>query len=114
MSQSDERNFAEAGKDQWVGGYQKFFGRACMTAITTPLHWTGHGRAARRTQHRDHLILLRGAFCAGLRLRVRQGLNRRPQLIDQRIAVADLLSLFDAGETGRSSGRTPMIAKRPA
>jgi hypothetical protein len=34
-----------------------------------------------------------------LRLGVRQGLDCRPQLIDQRVAVANLLSLFDAGQS---------------
>src|SRR5439155_26381125 len=32
------------------------------------------------------------------RLRVRQHFNRRPQLIDQRVAVANFLSLFDTGQ----------------
>jgi hypothetical protein len=32
-----------------------------------------------------------------LRLRVRQQLDRRPQLIDQRTAVSDLSPLFDTG-----------------
>jgi hypothetical protein len=32
-------------------------------------------------------------------VRVRQGLDRRPQLIDQRIAIADLLSLLDTGQS---------------
>jgi len=31
------------------------------------------------------------------RLWLRQGLNRRPQLIDQRLAVANLPSFLDAG-----------------
>src|SRR4029077_2530006 len=35
----------------------------------------------------------------GLRLRVRQHFNRRPQLIDQRIAVANFLALFDTGQS---------------
>jgi len=34
-----------------------------------------------------------------LRLRDRQQFNRRPQLIDQRVAVANLLSLFDTGQS---------------
>ena len=42
---------------------------------------------------------LEGGFRVGLRLGVRQGLDCRPQLIDQRIAVANLLSLLDAGQS---------------
>src|SRR5580693_6218060 len=50
-------------------------------------------------QHRNHYILLRGGLPVGLRLGVRQGLDCRPQLIDQRLAVANLLSLFDTGQS---------------
>src|SRR6202035_4022861 len=53
----------------------------------------------RQTQHRNHHVLLRGGLWVGLRLRVRQGLDCRPQLIDQRIAIANLLSLFDTGQS---------------
>src|SRR5207253_9369109 len=51
------------------------------------------------TQHGNYHVLLGGALRVGLRLRVRQGLDCRPQLIDQRVAVANLLSLFDAGQS---------------
>src|ERR1700731_5110131 len=50
-------------------------------------------------QHRNHYILLRGGLRVGLRLGVRQALDCRPQLIDQRVAVANLLSLFDTGQS---------------
>src|SRR5580700_8481445 len=53
----------------------------------------------RQTQHGNHHVLLRGPLRVGLRLRVRQGLDCRPQLIEQRIAVANLLSLFDPGQS---------------
>jgi hypothetical protein len=32
-------------------------------------------------------------------LRIRQCLDRRPRLIDQRVAVADLSALFDIGQS---------------
>src|SRR6202011_5060404 len=51
------------------------------------------------TQHRDDLILLRGALCLGLSLRVGQHLHRRPQFVDQRVAVADFPALLDTGES---------------
>ena len=51
------------------------------------------------TQHCNHHILLGGALRIGLRLRDRQHLDCRPQLIDQRVAVAYLLSLFDTGQS---------------
>ena len=51
------------------------------------------------TQHCNHHVLLRGALRVGSRLRVRQQFNRRPQLIDQRIAVANFLALFDTGQS---------------
>ena len=44
-------------------------------------------------------VLLRGALWVGLRLRDRQQFDRRPQLIEQRVAVANLLSLFDTGQS---------------
>jgi len=53
----------------------------------------------RQPQHRNHHILLGVGLRVGLRLGVRQGLDCQPQLIDQRIAVANLLSLFDAGQS---------------
>ena len=57
------------------------------------------GRALGSPQHRDDLVLLRRALRVGLRLRVRQCLNGRPQLIDQRLAVADLSPLLDTGQS---------------
>src|SRR5438105_1757262 len=51
------------------------------------------------TQHGNYHILLGGALRVGLRLRDRQQFNRRPQLIDQRAAVANFLSLFDVGQS---------------
>ena len=44
------------------------------------------------------IVLLRGALRVRFRLRGRQQFDRRPQLIDQRLAVANLLSLFDTGQ----------------
>jgi hypothetical protein len=55
-----------------------------------------------QTQHRNHHLLLGGGLRVGLRLGVRQGLDCRPQLIDQRVAVANFLSLFDIGQPGRA------------
>jgi hypothetical protein len=54
--------------------------------------------ALRSARHRNHRVLLRGALCVGLRLRVRQHLNRRPQLIDQRIAPANPPPLLGTGK----------------
>src|ERR1700751_1097986 len=51
------------------------------------------------TQHGNDLILFRRPFCVGLRFRVWQGLDGRPQPIDQGPAVADLLPLFDTGQS---------------
>ena len=48
-------------------------------------------------QHRDDLALLRRTLRVRLWLRVRQGLNRRPQLIDQLIAAADLPAFLIPG-----------------
>src|SRR6516225_4552185 len=48
-------------------------------------------------QHRNDLILLRRALCVAFW--VWKGLDRRPQLIDQRIPVADFSSLFDTGQS---------------
>src|ERR1700745_4512630 len=55
-------------------------------------------------QHGNDLILLRWPFRVGLRFWVWQGLDGRPQLIDQRPAVADLLPFFALG---------PSIPQRP-
>ena len=63
------------------------------------------------TQHCNHHILLRGALRVGLRLRVRQQFDCRPQLIDQRVAVANLLSFFDAGQ-GVPQRQQPLGAER--
>src|SRR3984893_13845268 len=66
---------------------------------------TGHARhlvdrcPLGQTQHRNQYILLRGGLQLRLRLGVRQGLDCRPKLIDQRLAVANLLSLFDTGQS---------------
>ena len=54
--------------------------------------------SAEPTQHCNYHILLGGALRVGLRLRDRQQFDCRPQLIDQRVAVANLLSLFDTGQ----------------
>src|ERR1700731_1570111 len=72
-----------------------------------------------QTQHRNHHILLGGGLRVGLRLGVRQGLDCRPQLIDQRVAVANLLSLFDAGQSipqrqqalGAERGRVQLLVR---
>ena len=40
-----------------------------------------------------------GGFASDWRFRVRQHLDCRPQLIDQRVAVADLLALLDTGQS---------------
>ena len=50
------------------------------------------------TQHGNYHILLGGALRVGLRLRDRQQFDCRPQLIDQGVAVAKLLSLVDTGQ----------------
>src|SRR5258707_399286 len=63
------------------------------------------------TQHCNHHVLLGGALRVGLRLRVRQHFNRRPQLIDQRVAVANFLSLFDAGQSVPQR-QQPLAAER--
>ena len=46
------------------------------------------------TQHRNHRVLFRRALHVGLRFRLRQGLDRRPELVDQCLAVADLSPLL--------------------
>src|ERR1700736_5201754 len=51
------------------------------------------------TQHRDDLILLRGALRLGLSLRVGQHFHRRPQFVDQCVAVADSPAFLDTGES---------------
>jgi hypothetical protein len=67
------------------------------------------GCALGSLQHRDHRILLRRRLRVGLLIGVRQGLDRRPQLIDQRVAVTDFLSLLDIGQSVPSaSNRLPL------
>src|ERR1700719_240301 len=56
------------------------------------------GRALGSLQHRNHRLLLRRALRLGWLVRVGQLLDRRPQLIDQCVAVADLLPLLDTGQ----------------
>ena len=51
------------------------------------------------TQHRNHRVLFRRALRVGRRFRLRQGLDRRPELIDQCLAVADLSPLLDPGKS---------------
>jgi hypothetical protein len=63
-------------------------------------------------QHRNDRILLRRAPRVRLTVRVRQGLNRRPQLIDKRIAVADLRLLLDTRE--RIPHRQQALAAEPS
>jgi hypothetical protein len=50
------------------------------------------------TQHGNHHVLLGGALRVGSRLGIRQPFDRRPQLIDQALAVADLPPLIDTGQ----------------
>jgi hypothetical protein len=58
-------------------------------------------------QHRNHRVLLRRALRVGLRLR--QDFNCRPQLIDQRVTVADFLALLDIGQSvPERSSRLPL------
>src|SRR5215472_18842847 len=45
------------------------------------------------------------------RFRVRQRLNRQPQLIDQRLAVADLSTLLDTGQSVPQC-QQPLAAER--
>src|SRR5262249_53504751 len=63
------------------------------------------------TQHRDHRVLLRWALCVRCWLRLRQRLNCRPQLIDQRPAVADLPPLLDTGKSV-PQGQQPLAVER--
>src|ERR1700724_414792 len=51
------------------------------------------------TRHRDDLILIRVALRLGLSLRVGQHFHRRPQFVDQCVAVADLPAILDTGES---------------
>src|ERR1700730_3864054 len=51
------------------------------------------------TEHGNYHILLGGALRGGWRLRDRQQFDCRPQLIDQGVAVANLLSLFDTRQS---------------
>jgi len=53
----------------------------------------------RSTQHRNNRVLLRPALRVRLWLGVRQQLDRRPQLIDQRLAVANFPPPFDTGQS---------------
>src|SRR4051794_34876637 len=64
-----------------------------------------------QTQHSNHHVLLRGALRVRLRLRIRQRLDCRPQLIDQRIAVANFVSLLDAGQSVPQC-QQPLAAER--
>src|SRR5690348_13229142 len=50
------------------------------------------------TQHGNHHVLLRRALWVASRLRIGQGLDCRPQLLDQRLAVANLSPLIDTGQ----------------
>src|SRR6516162_10126701 len=50
------------------------------------------------TQHGNYYVLLRGALWVGARLRIGQPFDRRPQLIDQRLAVTNLSPLIDTGQ----------------
>jgi hypothetical protein len=50
-------------------------------------------------QHRNDLALLGRPFHVGLRFRLRQYLDRRPRLIDQRRAITDLPPLLDTGQS---------------
>jgi len=70
--------------------------------MTLPARRTRHfvdGRPLGSTQHRDHFVLLRRALRVGLRPRLRQRLDCRPQLIDQRLAVANLPPFLDTGQS---------------
>src|SRR6516164_5466867 len=70
--------------------------------MTLPARRTRHfvdGSPLGSTQHRDHFVLLRRALRVGLRLWVRQRLDGRPQLIDQRLAVANLPPFLDTGQS---------------
>src|ERR1700730_638120 len=51
------------------------------------------------TQHRDDLVLLRGALRLGPSLRVGPPLHLRPLFVDQRVAVGDLPALLNTGES---------------
>src|SRR6516162_9472597 len=57
-----------------------------------------HSCALGSPQHGNHRVLLRRALSLGW-LRLRQGLDRRPQLIDQRPAVANLPPFLDTRES---------------
>src|SRR6516162_7597532 len=50
------------------------------------------------TQHGNHHVLLRRALWVASRLRIGQGLDCRPQLLDQPLAVANLSPLIDTGQ----------------
>src|ERR1700680_3543305 len=51
------------------------------------------------TQHRDDPIMFRGALRLGLSLRGGQHLHRRPQFVDQCVAIGDLPALLNTGES---------------
>jgi hypothetical protein len=62
------------------------------------------------TQQRDHRVLLRPVLRVGCRLR--QQLDRRPQLIDQLLAVADLLPPLDPFGAASRCGRSICPSRR--
>src|SRR6516165_3437379 len=61
------------------------------------------------SQHRNDLILLQWALRVAFW--VWKGLDRRPQLIDQRIPVADFSPLFDTGQSIRQCQQLPAIER---
>jgi hypothetical protein len=71
--------------------------KGCCSIDLNEPHHPHHDQLLNLT-HTTHR-LLGGRLRVGLRLGVRQGLDCRPQLIDERIAVANLLSLFDTGQS---------------
>src|SRR5215831_937538 len=73
--------------EEWSTVADTFAGRVHIESDTaTPVTPLGQG---------NDLVLLRWPLCVGFRFRVRQGLDGRPQLIDQPLAVADFSTLFD-------------------
>src|SRR6516165_3081642 len=70
--------------------------------VALPSGGTRHlvdGCALGSPQHGNDLVLHRWALCVRWRFRVRQRLDCRPQLIDQRLPVADLPPFFDTGKS---------------
>jgi hypothetical protein len=65
--------------------------------------------ALQSTQHRDHRVLLRWAL--RVRWRLRQGFDCRPQLIDQRPAVANLPPFLDTRQS-IPQGQQPLAVER--